>query len=357
MRRTATFPISGKFTGCGAGLLKRSIFLILLSLIVGAGGAFYLDRSSDFRPSIDKIIDQFLPKSATVDEGRDRLSSAVLEDNNMLPCFVRNEDFTEEPPSWLARRPLGPLSSQKEPLRDYPDLSKMPGLVKIEQILSSGGNQRHHCAATRVGQHWFVTANHCVLMRGSSAVVVDMIIIAPQDDVMQEDAVIVPVSGAICHSAWYSSTGKFDDDIALVYVDDVSRLNDVAIATLDSASTPLGRSEYDDAYFAGWGKNGENRFLQGGPLKIAHVGGAFIMADNGGAFSPCVGDSGGPLYVGRDGKPRLVGVLSSVTTDACPPYDLAFYVRVKSYDVWLRNVMKLCEQSGQLVCKPHPFGT
>ncbi len=336
--------------------MKRALFLILVSLLMGAAAAFYLDRSADFRPAIDQIIDRFSPTPEVLEGGRDRLGAAVLAEHTMLPCFARNPEFQDNPPSWLERRQLGPLSSQKEPLRDFPDLSKMPGLVKIEQILSSGGNQRHHCAATRVGEHWFVTANHCVLMRGTSAVVVDMVVIAPQNDVMQEDAVIVPVTGAVCNRSWYSDTGKFDDDIALLYIEDVSRLSDVKIATMDSAAAPLPVSEYEDAYFAGWGKNGENRFLQGGPLTISHIGGAFIMANNGGEFSPCVGDSGGPLYVGRDGQPRLVGVLSSVTMDACPPYDLAFYVRLKTYDVWLRNVMKLCEQGGKFVCKPNRSG-
>lgn len=278
------------------------------------------------------------------------MSFADMERFQIEPCFARNPSFEQQSPDWMARRPLGPLTSAKTPLRAVPDLNFLPGLVKIEQILSPSGNQRHHCAATRISRHWFLTAAHCVQMRGTSSSVYDMIIVGPKADVLQEDAIIVPISGAVCHRAWYSQTGKFDDDIALVHVDDVSTLSGIEIAKLDLAEPELSLADITNARFAGWGKNGENRFLQGGPLNLVTFGETFIMANNGGDFGPCVGASGGPLFVDSEAGTRVVGVLSSVTTDACPPYDLAFYMRVKSFQSWIDRTTRICRQKGQFVC-------
>lgn len=337
--------------------MKRGLFLILISVLAGAAGALYVDRLPDYRPLIDRVVSPLLPvDESLVSSSGASLSEAELEQWAIEPCFARSQAFDEVPPVWMERMALGPLSSQRTPTFQYPNLDNMPGLVKLEQILSSGGNQRHHCAATRIAEHWFLTANHCVLMRGTSTEVVDMILVGPREDVMQAESIIVPVAGAVCHSAWFSQTGKFDDDLALVYVEDVGPLHDVKIATMDSSAAPLPPSVYDTAYFAGWGKNGDNRFLQGGSLTVSNVGETFIMTDNGGEFAPCVGDSGGPLYVYRDGRPRVVGVLSSVTTDACPPFDRAFYMRLKTFEGWIRTTMKICEQKGQFVCGSFRFG-
>ena len=329
----------------------KYLFLLVLGLVAGVGATLYFDRDTQYRSVIDRVIDQFSPAPVKLDPVFDRLPQHVLHDFSVEPCFVRDEAFNETPPVWSTRQPIGPISSMKEPGREPPDLSDLPGLVKMEQILSSSGGQRHHCAATRVAEHWFMTAAHCVRMKGPSAVVLDMMLVAPRPDVMQEDTPLLPIDGAVCHAAWYSATGKFDDDIALLHVSDVSRISEVEIATMDSGAAPLEAEAYDHAFFAGWGKNGENRFLQGGSLMIDQIGETFILGNNQGGFSPCVGDSGGPLYVSTTGRPRMVGVLSSVTRDGCPPYDLAFYTRVKTFEHWARNAMKLCRQNGEFVCK------
>jgi len=254
----------------------------------------------------------------------------------------------------MQRRPLGPGNAAREPARPAPDLSDHPGLVKLEQILSPAGAQRHHCAATRIGKNWFLTAAHCVKFRGHAASVYDMLIIAPQADVATADARILPVEGAVCHEAWYDQTNKFDDDVALVYVADTAGLADVPVARLDGADGfTLPPQAFERLYFAGWGKNGDNRFLQGGMLDLIALGETLVLADETGGFGPCVGDSGGPLYAAGGGRePVVAGVLSSVTNDACPPYDRAFYVRVKSFAEWIRGAMATCAQDGQFVCRP-----
>ncbi len=328
----------------------RYLFVLVLGVVAGSVASFYLDRHPQFRPKIDDaigMVEKPLADAATTPE---RVFQSVLAINAIKPCFSRNPSFDLQPPVWEARTPFGPATQARQAERPYPDLQKMPGLVKIEQILSASGSQRHHCAGTRISEHWFLTAAHCIRMRGMAAKVIDMVIIDPGEDVMQPETKIVPVTGAICHAAWYSETGKFDDDIALVHVSDVSGLGSVKTATLDSGAAPLPKEVYQQAYFAGWGKNGRNRFLQGGDLTITTIGETFILGDNKGEFAPCVGDSGGPLYVENDGHPRVVGVLSSVTSDSCPPFDRAFYTRVKTLEGWIRTAMKLCRQNETFVC-------
>lgn len=328
----------------------RTLLIILVSLIVGAGGALYADRQPDIHRQIDRVFDQLMSPSVENFTGAGGVGATTLADYSLEPCFFRDPSHTAEPPSWMQRPALNAAARQRTSDRPFPDIEAFPGLVKIEQVLSAGGTQRHHCAATRIAENWFLTANHCVRMRGPASQVIDMILIAPAQDVMQPETVIVPIEGAVCHSAWYSDTGKFDDDIALVYVEDTEPLSDVEIARTDLGDMPLPIGAGDTAYFAGWGKNGHNRFLQGGPLVVRNVGETFIMVDNGGRFAPCVGDSGGPLYVPTSNGPQVVGVLSSVTVDACPPFDRAFYMRLKSFDVWMQRAMSVCEQDGRFVC-------
>ena len=328
----------------------RYFLLVILCLCIGAGAALFADRSPGLRPHIDSTLATIAPSEVSVSERDGMIPRGELIRRSMLTCFERDDSHFTTPPAWMTRRPLGVLAEHVEAVRPHPDLDLHPGLVKLEQIQSNSGLKRQHCAATRIAENWFLTANHCVRLRGVGDRAVDMIIVAPAEDVMQQDAVIVPVTGAVCHAAWYSDTGKFDDDVALLYVQDPSLLAGVDIAVMDSGSAPLPHSAYESAYFAGWGKNGDNRFLQGGPVRVSRIGEAFILAEAQSEFGPCVGDSGGPLYVDRDGGPRVVGILSSVTTDACPPYDRAFYMRVKSFENWTRTVMLLCRQNGRFVC-------
>lgn len=332
----------------------KQLFVLLFGALIGVSGMIYLDRNSDYRPFVDKYVEFVYPAEASLaSDGQDAIYRA-MESNSITTCFERNAFFQTSPPNWLKRDPLGPLTSAQIPAYPLPNPSAFPGMVKIEQILSPSGAQRHHCAATRIDRNWFLTASHCIKMKGDAGPVVDMLIVEPRTDVMQEDTRLFPIDGAVCHSAWYSRTGKFDDDIALVHVKNVAGLDDVAVAMLDTAAAPLSDGDYQNAYFAGWGKNGRNRFLQGSELSITMIGETFVLGDNRGAFAPCVGDSGGPLYVGRKGNPRVVGVLSSVTNDACPPFDRAFYTRVKTFEHWIRTAARLCHQDDRFVCGISP---
>jgi hypothetical protein len=332
----------------------RTFILLVLGLLAGLAAGIFADRHPVSRPVISDIWPGANAPLVALPAGATTLPAQALGEHALQACFSRNRDYADTPPGWMQRQPMGPKNATQQPARTPPKISDHPGLVKLEQILSPAGTQRHHCAATRIAPHWFLTAAHCVRFRGTSASVYDMLIIAPQVDTAAEDAVIVPVEGAVCHHAWYDETNKFDDDIALLYVDDPSPLGDVPIARLDGADGfTLAPDAFDRLHFAGWGKNGDNRFLQGGPLELMALGETLVLARQVDGFGPCVGDSGGPLYATRGVHPPVVaGVLSSVTNDACPPYDRAFYVRLKSFAEWISGAMATCVQKGRFVCRP-----
>ena len=301
-------------------------------------------------PNFFGISEQRLSPTDQLPDGTRVLATDAMAELSAENCFTRNTEYDASPPRWMKRQSSEPELQKEKPAHPFPDLETLPGLVKLEQVLSDKGSLRHHCAATRIARNWFLTANHCVRMRGTTGKVFDMIVIAAQEDVAQPEAVVVPVKFAVCHRAWFSETGKFDDDVALLFVEDVALLSETRIADLDTASRPIPVRYFSEAYFAGWSKNGNNHFLQGAPLDISELGETLVLADNHGQLSPCVGDSGGPLYVPYKGKPRLAGVLSSVTQDQCPPYDRAFYIRVRTFEHWISRVMRNCYQKGQFVC-------
>jgi secreted trypsin-like serine protease len=283
-------------------------------------------------------------------ENKLSLSADHLLDLAIVPCFSRNSELDISQPSWMQRGSRSETNTSDMSADSRPDLNDYPGMVKLEQILSLGGSLRHHCAATRVSEHWFVTASHCVRSRGTSGRVHDIILISPAQDILTPESVIVPVRHAVCHRAWFSDTGKFDDDIALLYIEETSRLRSVPVVERDNAHAPLRVSAYETAYFGGWGKNGSNRFLTGGPLRIAELGELLLLGDNNGALSPCIGDSGGPLFVRTHRGPEMVGVLSSVSETACPPFGLSVYVRIKAYDDWIDRVIRNCVRKHRFVC-------
>tara|TARA_X000000950_G_scaffold285152_1_gene390228 strand:+ start:59421 stop:60491 length:1071 start_codon:yes stop_codon:yes gene_type:complete len=332
------------------GAVLRYFWVCVISLLVGAAGSHFVFENAAVQSGLDRLSGASREAVVLPDSETGMISQAVLQDMSIISCFQRSEDYAAEEPVWMQRSIFASNGVERQAERPFPNIETLPGLVKLEQILSPGGSQRNHCAATRISENWFLTANHCVQMRGTASPVFDMLIIAPDDDVMRPDTRILPVDGAVCHAAWYSQTGKFDDDIALVFVANTAEIADIPIAQFDRSGSTVPLSPGDESHFAGWGRNGQNRFLQGGDLTVRTVGEAYILADNSGDFAPCVGDSGGPLYVEENDTQTVVGILSSVTTGGCPPYGGAFYMRVKSYENWIQRTMSVCEHEGRFVC-------
>jgi len=325
------------------------VLVIAGLLAVGAAAGLLAGLALSAGTGTDRPVMENLPRPALTpvdfSDSATRFSPAQLDELQVRPCFRRQAELADTPPDWLTRSSFGPQTAREQPARRVPDLASLPGLVKVEQIRSPGGTVREHCAATRFDEHWFITAAHCVAPDAQ-----DTLIVAPGSDIRAEGTQILGVDHALCHSAAASPTGRFDDDVALLYVDDVSGLEPVPSARLGLSGRGLSADDVENAYFAGWGKNGDNRFLQGGPLRVTTIGAVQLLAEPTEGFGPCVGDSGGALYVPSPTGPRVIGLLSSVTRDACPPYGLAFYVRIGAYRDWIRRTVATCVQDGVFIC-------
>lgn len=343
----------------------RTIILGLVMLMIGLAAGLALPRFSSTGDVVNPILDEVLPirpepvpttpepapatrpaiPLSEMPPGRDRFGTQQLAGLSIRSCWTRPAEFTTTPPGWMKRPPLSAFNAAETPVRPHPDLSRLPGLIKFEQIRSPSGNAREHCAGVRIAPNWVLTAAHCVKTGAF-----DSLLVHPRNDVAEEATRVVPVAQALCHDAWFSQTGKFDDDIALLYVRASADLDPLPIIPTEHEADGLTLSDFLGARFGGWSKNGDNRFLQGGPVAVNTLGNTYLTASPVEDFGPCVGDSGGPLFIDRPEGTVTVGVLSAVTDDTCPPYGEAFYIRVKSYGRWIDRAMATCVQEGRFVC-------
>lgn len=338
----------------------RFKFGAIIGIMIGGAAAFYLDRDPHIGPLIDEnwpLEAEHLPDrdidSVTISPPiwREQLGPNILSRLNVNACFMRDQALVDAPPSWLQRPELTGQNLGKTPRYPPPNLADYPGLVKLEIIRSSEGRNREHCAGARIGENWIVTAAHCVINGPASVQPNDMIIIQPRLDVHEADTRITPVDSAFCHGAYNHESRKFDDDIALLYVKDSANLEGIAIVNIDTPDDDLQQDRFLQTRIAGWGKNGQNRFLQGGKVNLTNIGQTLMMSENIGPLGPCVGDSGGPLYVNAKGTEPLVGgILQSVTRGSCPADNNAFFLRLESYAGWIDRLIGMCDKDGAFVC-------
>ncbi len=331
--------------------MRQTALLVLSGVAIGALATVFVlpQLSSPGAWQADLLSHHKIEHPVSSDQAS--LSLADMADMSVVDCFHRPVAYVNTPPVWITEGVQVDTSIPEPAPEAEVSPEDLPGLVKLEQILSEQGSLRSHCAATRISDNWLLTAGHCIQPKGKNVKLHDVILLAAGKDIADSKARIIPVDHAVCHKAWQSETGKFDDDVAMLYVADETHLEGVEIASLDTPENELRLEDYKTSYFAGWGKNGVNRYLRGGALDITLLGEMFILGDNKGGFSPCVGDSGGPLYVRKGEAPIVAGVLSSITREACPPFGQSFYVRVKTFDRWIDRVMRNCVQKGRYVCQ------
>ncbi|MEO1406648.1 MAG: trypsin-like serine protease, partial [Pseudomonadota bacterium] len=128
---------------------------------------------------------------------------------------------------------------------DFPGIVKMEPRRRVAEGISSG-----HCGATRISQHWFVTAAHCL-----DNTYDEIELIATPSSLRSPLAIRVGAVASICHAAYGGATGNYANDIALVRVadGDVEALTDVPVARYGATASSLTRSAYPVARMAGWG--------------------------------------------------------------------------------------------------------
>ena len=236
------------------------------------------------------------------------------------------------------------------------DRSQFPGIVKLEPRRRIPGTTRTssgHCAATRISEQWFVTAAHCL----DSAYDV-VTIVAGVNTLTDPSARRLTAQTTICHSSYGGSAEEYANDIALVKMtpDVVPFIEDVPIARYGTTQKLLGATNYPTVDMAGWGLTGFSDTLSNtlltATLKTNNVGPAIISIASQNGAGPCVGDSGGPLFVTEeDGSKTLVGVLSVVennlsTGEFCSGDYNGRYTNLQGFLPWVEAVIDVCDAEG-----------
>ena len=234
-----------------------------------------------------------------------------------------------------------------------------PGIVKLEpkRVLGDGLTSSGHCGATRITNNWFVTAAHC-LDESYDDIVLKVGFEILDKPITRE----IKADATVCHAAYGGSSGGYANDIALIHVDNetAAGLEDVPTARLVAAGASMTPLNTPKAKLAGWGMTAPggalSNTLLGTEVSVSSVGPALIKVDSVEGRGPCIGDSGGPLFVtGAQGSPVLTGVLSGVEQEsgaqACEGDYTARYTNLQGYLNWMQSVITTCDASAGLCLK------
>lgn len=236
-------------------------------------------------------------------------------------------------------------------------LSAYPGIVKLEprNIRESGAVESGHCGATRISDRWFLTAAHCIDKPYD-----ELRLVVGSENIRGPLASNIDGITAICHGGYNGSANGYANDIALIRVNDnvEEALEGVPIASYAPPQRALVPVNYETVDMAGWGIvafGGQlSSELLGASLALKSSGPAAIQVSSIAGAGPCIGDSGGPLYVTEaDGTRTVIGVLSVVeqnreTGEFCAGAYNGRYTNVEGYRDWISTVIGACEGEDDL---------
>lgn len=231
-------------------------------------------------------------------------------------------------------------------------LAAFPGIVKLEPRRTeiSGAIASGHCSAVRIRANWFLTAAHCVDQPYD-----ELRVIGDAANLRSPAARITAASAAICHGGYLGTDNAYSNDIALLRLspEQASAISTVPVARISETAKALAPANYATGEMAGWGLTRYTGHLSNDlmmtPLKITAVGPAAITVASHGGAGPCIGDSGGPLYVSEDdGSKTVVGILSVVeqnraTGRFCDGEYNGRFTNLQGYAGWIDSVIAFCE--------------
>lgn len=214
-----------------------------------------------------------------------------------------------------------------------------------------GDNKGLFCHGTAVAKKWVVTAAHCFAPYSSWGLE-DTDVVFGGHNLDDENGHRIEACGLVLHPDLEPGLAPAGSDIALVKLCDAHHH---PTATMFSGSD----KHVDEVALAvGWGRISAQQgdipdVLQQGRMQVqpkktceknspsyVHADELCIDSDPGAAGSPdtCVGDSGGPLFLGVPNDPTespiLIGVLSRGSGGACGP---AVYSRVGARAAWVQQ--------------------
>ena len=281
---------------------------------------------------------------------------ASLTEINAVNCLVFSSDSVTVAELMDAGDPeprvgLAAINGQAAMRASY------PGIVKMQPAEDIGGGAvaHGHCGATRIANNWFVTASHC-LDGGYDRIE----FIVGAETLTSPLAMRIVAERAICHAAYGGAAERYSNDVALVEVSDevAAGLTAIPIASLDAPTQTFTPRNYGEAWVAGWGlTNFEagrlSNDLLSARVKVTNVGPALVLTQSIGGSGPCIGDSGGPLYIEEsNGTRRLVGVLSAVEGNAsnkfCEGTYTARFTNLRGFSGWIEDVITACETNSAL---------
>jgi len=341
----------------------RFLFITLPLLLIAAMLGIVADRWAPTKTIIDDAYERISPTPLPADPGFAfetplvHSGSAPFQEADINAFAVRNcldlqSTGAETRAEWLQQYQGRTRDSTIEVPAAFPVLEDHPGLIKLELIRSPGGADRSHCGATRISEHWFMTAAHCFEAEDEARArpVYAAMALSPSLDVRSEETTLMPIERALCHGTHGTSRFRYPNDLALFYLEDVSAFANVPMARIEDDGLQLSIPDFDNAYLAAWGRNGGSRYFQGGPVRVSEIGEAVLVSQPVGAMAPDIGDSGSPLYVDFGKGPVVVGILSQINRAAADEDDMAVYVRTRAVRAWMERTMAICEQAGRYVC-------
>ncbi|XP_061722892.1 serine protease gd-like [Cydia pomonella] len=237
-----------------------------------------------------------------------------------------------------------------------------PWLVAIYK--RKDGSLTFACSGTLVSDRHVVSAAHCVQQRSTLTSIRDIVVkvgVYNLEDWGDDITVTRTLESAIIHEGFNSSTYA-NDLLVLTFDKSVEFNNNIRPACLWNGNNDLNRIVGASGVVAGWGSSelgpgsrGEPRMVRIPVVSTAmcrasrpdfHVftsDHTFCAGDRNGA-GPCLGDSGGGLYILDGGRWRLRGVVSlSLRPEngesTCNLNEYVIFTDAAKFIQWIKNVI------------------